>query len=98
MCGVFRYRTFAAQSLPGIIPFFEAIGFMMDIDDKRCGYSLLSRLMKLAHQWWRLQLEAANVQGQNAMPQTLAQYSALMVFENILRQSSAILKLQWDEY
>ncbi len=53
-----RYRTFA-QSLPGIIPFSEAIGFMMDIDDKKdVDMAFFITAHEVAHQWWGLQLGA----------------------------------------
>ena len=35
----------------------------------------------MAHQWWGLQVAAANVQGQKMLLEALAQYSALMVLE-----------------
>ena len=95
-----RYRTFA-QSLPGIIPFSEAIGFMMDIDDKKdVDMAFFITAHEVAHQWWGLQLEAANVQGQNMILETLAQYSALMVFKEKYPEAKVqqFLKLQWDEY
>lgn len=95
-----RYRTFA-QSLPGIIPFSEAIGFVMDIDDKKdVDMAFYITAHEVAHQWWGLQLEAANVQGQNMILETLAQYSAIMVLKEKYPDEKVqqFLKFQLDEY
>lgn len=95
-----RYRTFA-QSLPGIIPFSEAIGFVMNIDDEKdVDMAFYITAHEVAHQWWGMQLEAANVQGQKMILETLAQYSALMVFKErySYEKVQQFLKLQSDVY
>lgn len=95
-----RYRTFA-QSLPGIIPFSEASGFVMDIrDEKDVDMAFYITAHEVAHQWWGLQLEAANVQGQHMILETLAQYSAMMVFREKYPDEKVqqFLKLQLDAY
>jgi len=95
-----RYRTFA-QSLPGIIPFSEALGFVMDInDEKDVDMAFYITAHEVAHQWWGLQLEAANVQGQKMILETLAQYSAMMVFKERYpaKKVQQFLKLQKDKY
>ncbi|MBX2897946.1 MAG: aminopeptidase [Cyclobacteriaceae bacterium] len=95
-----RYRTFA-QSLPGIIPFSESIGFIMNIDDKKdVDMAFYVTAHEVAHQWWGLQLEAANVQGQNMILETLAQYSAMIVLKEKYPEEKIqqFLKLQLDEY
>ncbi|MEJ5995170.1 M1 family aminopeptidase [Pedobacter sp. Du54] len=95
-----RYRSFA-QSLPGIIPFSEAIGFVMDIDDQKdVDMAFYVTAHEVAHQWWGLQLEAANVQGQNMILETLAQYSAMMVLKEKYpnEKIKQFLKFQLDEY
>ena len=95
-----RYRTFA-QSLPGIIPFSEASGFVMDIDDNEdVDMAFFITAHEVAHQWWGLQLEAANVQGQDMILETLAQYSAIMVFKEKYPGDKVqqFLKLQLDKY
>jgi ABC-2 type transport system permease protein len=95
-----RYRAFA-QSLPGIIPFSEAIGFVMNIDDKKdVDMAFYVTAHEVAHQWWGLQLEAANVQGQNMILETLAQYSAMMVLKEKYSDKKVkhFLKFQLDEY
>ncbi len=73
-----RYRKFA-QSLPGTIPFSEALGFILDIQEDDVDMAFYITAHEVAHQWWGLQLEAANVKGRNMILETLAQYSAMMV-------------------
>lgn len=95
-----RYQTFA-QSFPGIIPFSESSGFMLDIDDKKdVDMAFFITAHEVAHQWWGCQLEAANVQGQKMILETLAQYSALMVFKEKYSDEKVqqFLKLQSDLY
>lgn len=95
-----RYRSFA-QSLPGIIPYSEALGFIMDIDDdKNVDMVFYITAHEVAHQWWGMQLEAANVQGQNMILETLAQYSALMVIKEKYPDEKVqqFLNIQLDEY
>ena len=76
-----RYREFA-QSFPSVIPFSEALGFILAIDDKKdVDMSYYITAHEVAHQWWGLQLEAANVQGKNMILETLSQYSAMMVLK-----------------
>ncbi len=76
-----RYTEFA-QSFPGTIPFSEGIGFMLNInDEKEVDMAFYITAHETAHHWWGMQLEAANVQGQNMILESLAQYSALMIMQ-----------------
>ncbi|MTI89557.1 MAG: peptidase M1 [Balneolaceae bacterium] len=76
-----RYRTFA-QSFASTIPFSEAIGFMMDIDDEKdVDMAFAITAHEVAHQWWGHQVNPANVQGRSMISESLAQYSALMVLK-----------------
>jgi len=76
-----RYAEFA-QSFPNTVPFSEALGFMLDIDEE-IDVDMVSFITahELAHQWWGLQVLAANVQGRLMVLESLAQYSALMVMK-----------------
>ncbi|WP_428740335.1 M1 family aminopeptidase [Tenacibaculum sp.] len=77
-----RYAEFA-QSFPGTIPFSEAIGFVLNIDDEKdVDMAFYVTAHEVAHQWWGMQVEAANVQGKHMILETLAQYGALMVLKN----------------
>ena len=76
-----RYRGHA-QSLPGTVPYSEALGFILNIDDEKdVDMAFYVTAHELAHQWWGLQLVAANVEGRDMILESLAQYSALMVLK-----------------
>lgn len=76
-----RYEDFA-QSYPNTIPFSEALGFIMDIDDERdVDMAFYITAHETAHQWWGLLVNPANVQGKTMISESLAQYSALMVLK-----------------
>ncbi len=95
-----RYADFA-QSFPGTIPFSESIGFVLDIDDeKEVDMVFYITAHETAHQWWGMQIEAANVPGRNMILESLAQYSALMVMkENFSDQKiEQFLALQLENY
>lgn len=95
-----RYRSFA-QSYPGAVPFSESIGFMMDIDDEEdMDMSFYVTAHELAHQWWGLQVVAANVEGRHMILESLAQYSALMVIKHNFSEEKVhqFLKRQHDKY
>jgi ABC-2 type transport system permease protein len=81
-----RYEDFA-QSFPNTIPFSESIGFLLDIDDSTdVDMTFFVTAHEVAHQWWGLQVETANVKGRSFVLETLSQYSALMVFKNQFSQ------------
>ena len=76
-----RYAEFA-QSFPNTIPFSEALGFVLDIDDTTdVDMAFYITAHEVAHQWFGMQIEAANVKGRNFVLETLAQYGALMVLK-----------------
>ena len=76
-----RYAEFA-QSFPNAIPFSEAMGFVLDINDKTdVDMAFFITAHEVAHQWFGMQVEAANVQGRNFILETLSQYGALMVLK-----------------
>jgi ABC-type transport system involved in multi-copper enzyme maturation permease subunit len=78
-----RYRKFA-QSFPGTIPTSEGMGFMLELDDDSA-VDMASFVVahELAHQWWGMQVQAANVEGRHLILESLAQYSALMVLRRL---------------
>jgi len=76
-----RYASFA-QSFPNTVPLSESIGFVLDIDDsKDVDMAFYVTAHELAHQWWGLQVVAANVKGRHLILETLSQYAALMVLK-----------------
>jgi hypothetical protein len=95
-----RYRTYA-QSLPGTVPYSEALGFNLHInDDKDVDMVFYVTAHELAHQWWGLQVVAANVEGREMILESLAQYSALMVMKEVYGEEKVkkFLKTQLKEY
>lgn len=95
-----RYAQFA-QSFPGTVPFSESIGFVLDIDDKEdVDMAFYVTAHELAHQWFGMQVEAANVQGQLMILETLSQYAAIMVLKQEYSEEKVqqFLELQKDKY
>jgi hypothetical protein len=95
-----RYEEFA-QSFPNTIPFSEAIGFVLDIDDKTdVDMTFYVTAHEVAHQWFGMQVEAANVQGRHMILETLSQYAALMVLKNNYPEEKVqqFLEFQKDIY
>ncbi|MEJ2604607.1 MAG: M1 family aminopeptidase [Gammaproteobacteria bacterium] len=94
------YARFA-QSFPNTVPWSESIGFIADITDPAdIDYVYYVGAHEVAHQWWAHQVSAASVQGQTAIIETLAQYSALMLMEreygpHVMRR---FLKYELDSY
>ncbi|MGS2726225.1 M1 family aminopeptidase [Psychroserpens sp. BH13MA-6] len=97
-----RYAQFA-QSFPGTIPFSESIGFVLDIDDEQdVDMAFYVTAHEIAHQWFGMQVEAANVKGQLFILETLSQYAAMMVLkdsysEEKLLQFLEIQKVKYKE-
>lgn len=76
-----RYAQFA-QSFPGTVPFSESIGFVLDIDDEKdVDMAFYVTAHEIAHQWFGMQVEAANVKGRYFILETLSQYAAMMVLK-----------------
>ena len=95
-----RYKSFA-QSFPSTVPFSEAIGFVLDIDDaKDVDMAFYVTAHELAHQWWGLQVVASNVKGRLFILETLSQYSALMVLQKEYGKEKVLqfLKGELDTY
>ncbi|MFT5250351.1 MAG: ABC-2 type transport system permease protein [bacterium] len=95
-----RYVEFA-QSFPGTVPFSEAIGFILDIDDEKdVDMAFYVTAHELAHQWFLMQIEAANVQGQHLILETLSQYAAIMVLKQKYSDEKVLqfLETQKDRY
>lgn len=95
-----RYGEFA-QSFPNMIPFSEALGFSLNIDDKKdVDMAFYVTAHELAHQWWAHQIMAEDIQGWPMIIETLAQYSALMVLKKRYSEKKVqqFLKMQLDSY
>ena len=92
-----RYAQFA-QSFPGTIPFSESIGFVLDIDDEiDVDMAFYVTAHEIAHQWFGMQLEAANVKGRNFILETLSQYAAMMVLKQEYSEEKLLQFLEYQK-
>ena len=58
-----RFSTFA-QAFPGTMPYSEAFGFVIDLEDEEKNNVIDAVIAhEIAHQWWAHQLVGANMQG-----------------------------------
>ena len=95
-----RYAEFA-QSFPGTVPFSEAIGFVLDIDDEKdVDMAFYVTAHELAHQWFGMQVEAAYVKGRLMILETLSQYAAIMVLKQHYSEEKVrqFLEIQKERY
>jgi hypothetical protein len=77
------YRNFA-QAFAGTIPYSETVGFLSDYrDPNTTDYVLGMTAHELAHQYWAHQVIGAEMEGQEVLSETLAQYSAEMVMKKV---------------
>jgi hypothetical protein len=77
------YATFA-QSFANTIPYSEAIGFIVNVEDPDA-IDLVTYVTahEMGHQWWGHQVIAANKQGATMLIESFAQYSAMLVMERL---------------
>lgn len=85
------------QSFPRLIAIAENVGFIMKIDDETdMDMPFFIAAHEMAHQWWGDQINPANVQGKTMISETLAQYSALMVFKKEFSEEKVNDLLRWN--
>jgi hypothetical protein len=94
------YAKFA-QSFANTIPYSEGIGFIADYrDPEKIDMVTYITAHEIAHQWWGHQISSADQQGGTFLVESLAQYSALMVMEQMYgpEQIRKFLKFELDRY
>jgi ABC-2 type transport system permease protein len=94
------YADFA-QSFANTIPYSEGIGFIADYrDPEKIDMVTYVTAHEIAHQWWGHQVISADQQGATFLIESLAQYSALMVMEQMYgpEQIRKFLKYELDRY
>ncbi|WP_298901692.1 M1 family aminopeptidase [uncultured Psychroserpens sp.] len=92
-----RYAQFA-QSFPGTVPFSESIGFILDIDDHTdVDMAFYVTAHEIAHQWFGMQVEAANVKGKHFILETLSQYAAVMVLKHYYSEDKVLQFLEFQK-
>jgi ABC-2 type transport system permease protein len=90
-----------AQAFAGTIPFAETVGF--DSDPRASGtidYATYLTAHELAHQYWAHQVVGADMEGQDLLSETLAQYSAQMVVKGLRGEHHLrrYLRFELDRY
>lgn len=94
------YSSFA-QAFAGTMPYSESIGFAADVrDPETIDYVSYVTAHELAHQYWAHQIVGGDMQGSTLLSETLAQYSALMVMEELYGEDKIrrFLKYELDQY
>jgi aminopeptidase N len=94
------YEDFA-QSFANTIPYSEGIGFIADYrDPEKIDMVTYVTAHEIGHQWWGHQVTSADQQGGTFLVESLAQYSALMVMEQMYgpEQIRKFLKYELDRY
>ena len=94
------YMNFAKGS-PNTIPWSETLGFIADYRDPATfDYVTLNTAHEMAHQYWGNQLTPAGGAGAGLLTETLAQYSALMVYRRRYGEERIpeLLRDQRDSY
>ncbi|OQP68632.1 ABC transporter permease/M1 family aminopeptidase [Niastella populi] len=85
------------QAFPGLISIAENVGFIMNIDDETdMDMPFYITAHEMAHHWWGDLVNPANVQGKTMISESLAQYSALMVFKKEFPAEKVNKLLRWN--
>jgi ABC-2 type transport system permease protein len=95
-----RYAAFA-QSFSNTIPYSEDIGFIADLrDEDKIDWVSFVTAHEMGHQWWGHQLMPADVQGSAVLSESLSEYSAYLVMEQLYgeHQLRKFLKWEMDRY
>jgi ABC-2 type transport system permease protein len=96
-----RYATFA-QAFPGTMPYSEAFGFVINLEDETENNVIDAVIAhEMGHQWWAHQVLGANMQGGTMTSESFAEYSALMTLKSISdtpMKMREFLKYDHDRY
>jgi len=94
------YATFA-QSFANTIPYSEDIGFLAKLaDPDKIDIVTYVTAHEIAHQWWGHQVVPSEQQGASMLVESFAQYSALLVMEQLYGKDHirTFLKYELDRY
>ena len=96
-----RYASFA-QAFPGTMPYSEAIGFIINLEDETENNVVDAVIAhEMAHQWWAHQVIGANMQGGTLMSEGFSQYASRMTSKSITEnpmKMRQLLKYDHDRY
>lgn len=82
-----RYASFA-QAFPGTMPYSESLGFIINLEDEEDNNVIDAIIAhEMGHQWWAHQVVGATMQGSTMLSESFAEYSALMVMKNSVKDS-----------
>jgi aminopeptidase N len=95
------YAEFA-QSFANTIPYSESLGFIFDHQSQPDRIDMVTYVTahEIGHQWWGHQLLPSDQQGATLLVESFAQYSALLVMEQMYgrNQVRRFLKYELDRY
>ena len=97
-----RYATFA-QAFPGTMPYSEAFGFIVNLEDEGDNNVIDAVIAhEMAHQWWAHQEVSTKMQGATMLTESFSEYSSLMVMKESLNdddmQMKKFLKYDFNRY
>ncbi|MBO3117099.1 hypothetical protein J4050_10085 [Winogradskyella sp. DF17] len=96
-----RYASFA-QAFPGTMPYSEAIGFVINLEDETENNVVDAVIAhEMGHQWWAHQLIGVNMQGSTMLSESFSEYSSLMTMKSITdnpMKMREFLKYNHDRY
>ncbi|MEO6819701.1 MAG: M1 family aminopeptidase [Ginsengibacter sp.] len=96
-----RYASFA-QAFPGTMPYSEAIGFIINLENENDNNIVDAVIAhEMAHQWWAHQVIGANMQGATMLSESFAEYSSLMTMKSLSKDPMKMrqfLKYDYDRY
>ncbi len=95
-----KYATFA-QAFPGTMPYSEAFGFIIDLEDTTKNNVIDAVVAhEMAHQWWAHQVIGANMQGGTMLSEAFSEYSSLMVMKQTKSplEMKEFLKYDFNRY
>jgi ABC-type transport system involved in multi-copper enzyme maturation permease subunit len=94
-----RYSTFA-QAFPGTMPYSEAFGFIINLEEEDNNVINAVIAHEMAHQWWAHQEVSANMQGATMLTESFSEYSSLMVMKQNSddMQMKEFLKYNFNRY
>jgi ABC-2 type transport system permease protein len=100
---VLEFPSYAdfAQSFANTIPYSENIGFLTKLGaPEKIDMVTYVTAHEIAHQWWGHQLVPGNQQGASMLVESFAQYSALLVMEQMFGREHMrrFLKYELDRY
>jgi ABC-2 type transport system permease protein len=86
-----------AQAFAGTIPYSESVGFIFDYTQPETIDNVTYLTAhELSHQYWAHQIVGADMEGQDLLSETLAQYSALMVLRRLRGEDHIRRYLQFE--